>query len=107
MTFNKWDVWLAKVRYDDSMDIKIRPVLIIDTKLMTVFALKMTGQNPRANYSGEYSVIKWHEAGLDKQTVIRASKKLSLCDSDFVKRLGRLQVIDIVNIKSILQSIRE
>ena len=45
--------------------------------------------------------------GVDKQTVIRASKKLSLCDSDFVKRLGRLQVIDIVNIKSILQSIRE
>ena len=44
--------------------------------------------------------------GVDKQTVIRASKKLSLCDSDFVKRLGRLQAVDIVNIKNILQRLK-
>ena len=106
MTFNKWDIWLARVRYEDSTDIKIRPVLIIDTTSIIVFALKMTSQNPRVNYSGEYRVIKWHEAGLDKQTVIRASKKLSLCDSDFVKRLGRLQAVDIVNVKNILQRLK-
>lgn len=106
MMFNKWDIWLARVRYEDSTDIKIRPVLIIDTTSIIVLALKMTSQNPRVNYSWEYSVIKWHEAGLDKQTVIRASKKLSLCDSDFVKRLGRLQAVDIVNVKNILQRLK-
>ena len=98
--YSKWDIYLANVRFEDIDESKIRPVLILgDNEFMSVDCIKMTGQMPR---TGEYVLQKWREAGLRKPTVVRIGKKIRLSKDDFIMRIGRLDVIDIVAIEQLL-----
>lgn len=103
MTLNEWEVWYAKVKFDDDWtQIKERPVLVISKELYYVLSLKITSHSPRANFPGEYSLVKWQEAGLHKQSTVRTSKKLKLVESDFVHKIGRLHPVDILGIRQLL-----
>lgn len=101
---NKWEIWLAQVKFEDNPSvIKRRPVLIISPSVSCIISLKITGHAPRATYEGEYLIKKWREAGLDKESTIRVSKKLRLINTDFVHKIGRLQPIDIIEIQKQLR----
>lgn len=101
----KWEIWLAKVRFEDKPDeYKYRPVLIIDNENIYIVSFKMTSQKPRNNYFGEYSVKFFKEAGLHKQTVIRLSKKLLLHKNELVNKIGRLHPFDINEVIKILSN---
>lgn len=91
----KWDIYLANVPYEDLPKAKIRPVIILDEQTVLVDCLKMTGQLPRA---GEYVLEKWQESGLRKQTTVRISKRLALVPAAFIKRIGSLHPVDIIEI---------
>ena len=100
MTYRKWDVYLANVKYEDIEESKIRPVLILQNgSMVTIDCLKMTSQPPRR---GEYTLQKWKEAGLKKQTVVRISKLLQLDSSQIIKRIGRLDLVDIIALDQLL-----
>ena len=61
----KWEVWWAKVKFEDEPDIvKTRPVVIFDNRQAYIVSFKVTGQMPRENFKGEYVLQKWQEAGL-------------------------------------------
>ena len=98
----KWEVWLAKVKFEDTNDVKKRPVLVCDVQSSYIISLKMTGQKPRSNYYGEYALNDWQIAGLRKPTTVRCSKKLRLFSSDFIHKIGRCSAKDINNIKDII-----
>lgn len=68
--------------------------------MVTVECLKMTSQPPR---KGEYILQKWPEAGLKKPTVVRISKRLKLESTQMIKRIGRLDLIDIVALDQRIQ----
>lgn len=100
---SKWEVWFAKVAFDDNpTKMKERPVLIIDDRNCCILSLKITSHMPRTNFSGEYSLVKWKEAGLHRQSTVRTSKRLKLIEKDFVHKIGRLHPVDIVGIMNIL-----
>lgn len=100
---NRWEIWLAKVKFEDNPSvIKKRPVLIISPTVSCIISLKITGHSPRPSYKGEYRIKKWKEAGLDKESTIRVSKKLRLINTDFDYQIGRLQPIDIIEIQKLL-----
>lgn len=100
---NEWEVWNAKVKFDDDLtQIKLRPVLVISNYGNCALSLKITSHAPRAEFCGEYSLIKWSEAGLHRQSTVRTSKKLCLVESDFVHKIGRLHPVDILEIMKIL-----
>ena len=102
---NKWEIWFAKVKFDDNPSVvKMRPVLVVDLNQCYILSLKITGHSPRVNYQGEYSIIKWAEAGLAKESTIRCSKKLKLIFSDFEYKLGKLHPIDIIAVQNILEN---
>lgn len=102
----KWDIWLAYVRFEDSPDeAKLRPVLVIDKKDIYILSFKMTSRLPRQNYYGEYPIKYYKDAGLVKPTVVRLSKKLLLLENEFDKRIGRLHPFDINEINKILKSL--
>lgn len=105
--FRRWEVWLAKVVFEDQPDIvKIRPVVIIDTEKyegVYVLSYKVTGQPPRDNCFGEYVLQKWQECGLDCPSTVRLSKKLLVPEGDFVRRLGKLDKTDIFAIREVLR----
>lgn len=92
----KWDICIANVPFEDLPQSKPRPVVVLEDKTVTVYCLKMTGQPPRP---GEYPIKRWKEAGLDKPTTVRISKRLSLPAKNILKRIGSLHPVDIIEIQ--------
>lgn len=102
----RWEVWLAKVKFeDDPTTVKQWPVLVISNTQCYILSLKMTSHPPRETFPGEYALLRWQEAGFQKESTVRASKRLRLIDSDFVHKIGRLHPIDILAIQKILDEI--
>lgn len=100
---NKWEVWYAKVAYEDNPEeIKERPVLVMENGACYIFSFKITSHEPRLNFFGEYRLVKWREAGLHKPSTVRTSKRLRLIESDFVHKIGRLHPIDIIGVMNLL-----
>ena len=99
----EWEVWLAYVKFEDMPDvIKERPVIILADKRAYLISLKVTSAPPREHYYGEYVLKEWRKAGLAKESTVRISKKLKLIETDFVRKLGRVTPIDIMQIRFIL-----
>jgi len=101
MTIRAWEVWLANVRFEDQPTIKRRPVVITSAGTVFVLGLKVTSHAPR-NEWGEYELLEWKYAGLQKPSTVRISKQLRLRHTDMVHRLGALHQIDIINIQNII-----
>lgn len=92
----RWDIYFANVPFEDVPQSKPRPVIILDDSVVIIDCLKMTSQPPRP---GEYVLQYWKEAGLKKPTTVRLSKRLALQPSAFIRRLGSLHPIDIIEIQ--------
>lgn len=103
MQFCPWEVWLAAVQFEDSPEVKNRPVVITSTGDVFVLALKVTSHPPR-NAWGEYALTHWQAAGLRNASTVRISKLLHLRPSDLVHKIGTLDIIDILAIRKILAS---
>ena len=101
VSVNKWDIYFAHVPFEDLPESKPRPVIVLDDLTVAVVCLKMTSHSPRL---GEYSLKRWRDAGLMKPTTVRISKRLSLGRKQFIKRLGSLHPIDIIEIEKIMRS---
>ena len=100
MKYRKWEVWFAKVKYEDSDDVKKRPILITGENKGLIMFLKMISQ--RARDKSDYPLKHWAKVWLDKETVVRTSKICQLIDSDFVWKMGRLSEYDLIRIQNIL-----
>jgi len=84
----RYEIWWAKVKFEESDDIKERPVMIWNDQVFLV-AYKMTGTD-RGDGPDEYRVKYWAEAGLDKPTTIRLQKVLKLTKEDLLYKIGEL-----------------
>ena len=102
----KWEVWYAFYAYEDEPDSgKNRPVLVLENKdFYPILAAKVTSAKPREGFAGEYRIEKWKEAGLEKPSTIRLSKRLKLDEEDFKFKIGRLTPNDIIKVQSILKN---
>lgn len=106
MTMNKWEIWLAKVVFeDDPGNFKYRPVVILETGIATLLSAKITGHDPRPNFFGEYQIIDWGKAGLKKQSTIRLSQIFRISPDYLVHKIGKLQPKDIYFVEKILEQI--
>ena len=101
MTLRKWDVWLANVMFDEVEEVKTRPVLVIDS--CRILVLKMTTHEPRDMFTREYAVKEYKQAGLTRPTTIRGDRIVQLEEKDFLEKLGRLQLNDIVGFLSLIK----
>ena len=101
MTIKPWEVWFAAVRFEESPQIKNRPVVVTSSGAIYVMALKVTSHVPR-NEWGEYALQHWQAAGLNKPSTVRIGKRLRLQQSDMVHRMGKLHPLDILNIQRII-----
>ena len=85
---NRYEIWQAKVKYEESEDAKERLVLIWND-LMLVIAYKMTGTD-RGDNDEEYRIRYWKEAGLSKPTSIRLKKVIRLKQEQLLYKIGEL-----------------
>ena len=60
----RYEIWWAQVRFEDTPEIKRRPVLIWND-LAYVIAYKMTSAD-RGDSREEFRIEYWKEAGLDR-----------------------------------------
>ena len=97
MSYNAWEVWAAKVKFEDSPQVKTRPVLVLQDKIVYAVCLKMTSASPRA---GEYALKDWAAVGLKKPTTVRVGKVLHLQPRDMKYKIGDLSPIDIANVQA-------
>lgn len=84
----RYEIWQAKVKFEESDEVKERPVLIWNNHVFLI-AYKMTGTN-RGDAQDEYRVQYWKEAGLSKPTSIRIRKVLKLTKDDLLYKIGEL-----------------
>ena len=89
---NRYEIWMAKVRFEDSAEVKDRPVMIWNDTAF-VIAYKMTGTD-RGDNREEYKIEYWKEAGLTKETSIRITKVLKLQKQDLLFKMGELDYRD-------------
>lgn len=84
----RYEIWQAKVKFEETDEVKERPVLIWEGQAFLV-AYKMTGTD-RGDSQDEYRVRYWKEAGLSKPTSIRLRKVLKLEKDDLLYQIGEL-----------------
>lgn len=84
----RYEIWQARVRFEESEEIKERPVLIWNKQVFLI-AYKMTGTD-RGDDRDEYRIRYWREAGLSKPTSMRLRKVLRLTEDDLLYRIGAL-----------------
>lgn len=84
----RYEIWRARVRFEDSDEVKERPVMIWGESQYLI-AYKMTGTD-RGDDTDEYRIRYWKEAGLSKPTSIRLRHILSLRNEDMVEKMGEL-----------------
>lgn len=89
----RYEIWWAKVKFEESDDVKTRPVLIWQDNVFIITAYKMTSKK-RGDNKDEYCIRFWQEAGLNVPTNIRLSKLLKLEKKDFIKKIGILEERD-------------
>nr|DAP83183.1 MAG TPA: endoribonuclease [Caudoviricetes sp.] len=50
MSPNKWEIWLAKVKFEDNpTQVKPRPVLVIDSKRCYIISIKITSHHSKSD----------------------------------------------------------
>lgn len=84
----RYEIWRARVKFEESDEVKERPVMIWNNQVFLV-AYKMTGTD-RGDDQDEYKIRYWREAGLDKPTSIRLRKVLRLTKDDLLYKIGEL-----------------
>ena len=94
MKCKPWEIWWASVRFEDSCESVVRPVLVIDVTTMYAICIKMT----KTKRQGEYSMLDWVKSGLSHETTIRQTKLLQLIDSDLKSKIGNVSMRDKANI---------
>lgn len=97
----QWDVWYAEVKFQEGDQSKDRPVVVVDPQEMVVVALKVTSHPPRHRW-GEYEIIRWESAGLEKESTVQVHEHIYLQPTDFRRKAGHLQPIDISAIRDLL-----
>ncbi|WP_251440314.1 type II toxin-antitoxin system PemK/MazF family toxin [Veillonella intestinalis] len=99
---NEWEVWWALVKFEDSNQAKTRPVIVLENNQAYILSLKVTSHGPRKNFNGEFDLMKWNEAGLERPSTVRLSQPLKLKEKDFKSKIGDLDAFDIYAIQQLL-----
>ena len=97
MTIEPWELWWAEVEYDNHEGSKRRPVLIVSADEVYVLSYKITSHEAR-NQWGEYEIVYWQSAGLQRPSTVRLAKLYKLPRDAIKKKIGRLRQEDIETI---------
>lgn len=107
----RYEIWRAKVRFEESEDVKERPVLIWNDMAYSIAAYKMTTVNRTFDHGSgiqnpeEFEILHWQEAGLDAPTFIRLRKVLRLEPEDMVRKIGELDPRDRLRLNIVIAGI--
>lgn len=86
------EIWLAKFQFDDTLEVKIRPIVIMGNEKATdnisVITCPISTSRPRNEFDVE--IVNWESLGLRKKSVIRTSKIKPIMKQLLLKKIGHL-----------------
>ena len=98
---HRGEVWWAIFPYEeDPTQYKHRPVVVIDQDIVGILSVKVTSQSVRDKYDVE--IVNWQYAKLNKSSVVRVSKLITILESDFDRKIGKLHPDDLLNVETTL-----
>lgn len=98
----QWEVRWATVKYEDSDEEKIRPVVILDcNNAFCIDVAKVTTHKPRDLFDHQITDIE--SCGLHRASTVRLDKKIPISESQLKTKLGKLSKADIFQLKIILR----
>lgn len=101
MMIEKWEIWWADVKFDDSNESKRRPVLILNGEnAFYIETAKITTHEPRDIF--DYQIKDIDNCGLKKQSTVRLNRKIIIENGKLISRCGKLSKRDIMQIRLIL-----
>ncbi len=100
-------VWYTVEEEGQVVDImcKSRPVVIIGDSTYLVEVFEITSHEVRDWDSGDYKIIDWQEAGLNKPSVLRLSYTTKIVKTLIKNKIGRFTLRDIKGITDKLKEI--
>lgn len=100
--FEAWQLWYADVKFEDSDEIKRRPVVIlkVDNIEYVCVVLKVTSKDKPNNIG--YRIKKWKEAGLSKESIV-ILRPFRIDQTRMVNYIGVLQNVDVIAITDLLR----
>jgi mRNA interferase MazF len=110
-TYNFGDVLLVPFPFTDQTTTKKRPTIVISSdrynqSKLDILLIAVTSQVKTPLQFGEILITEWSDAGLLKPSVIKPIIT-SLEKQLVIKKLGKLEAIDIHALQSLLQQIIE
>ena len=104
MKFDRWDIWLARVAYEDQPDVyKERPVVVYSETEFFVLSLKVSSQNPHT-YRDDYELRMWKEAGLHKPSFV-SLRLVKIKLDDMLYKIGKPTGVDVRSIREMLENL--
>lgn len=97
-------LYTANVKFEDTNEVKSRPVLVLSIKGNIADCRKVTSSSERSSYPGEYPLQDWKQENLTKPSVVRMSKHILLSPKDLRKRISVLTEKDIAGVKELIDT---
>ena len=91
---NQWDIWFAEFPFEDTSELKDRPVIILSIEPLKVLSIKVTSSGPRTEDKFDIPITKWQDAGLKNASTARIAKTIRLDVDKFRRKLGTLHMDD-------------
>ena len=85
----RWDIYRAYVKQQDTNKVDHRPILIINVNPSDFICMKITTNLSRKS-PFEYHIKDWVGAGLDQPSCVRIKKKIKFKNFDNIVKLGTL-----------------
>lgn len=101
--YKRWEIYWAKVGFEETDESKIRPVVILNNEIEYVETIKVTTKFPKKYDSFDYRLLKSKEAGLKEESTARVSKQPKIFKEYIFKKIGNLKLEDIIKIRHLLE----
>lgn len=99
----KWELWWAYTLFSDASDVKLRPVIIVESRSDMIPAIELTSHVPRDWLVWQYPLLNWQGAGLSRPSTAVLSSISTIPREALGRRIGRLAYVDIMNIECMLE----
>ena len=98
----KYDICFAEFPFEDTGEIKARPVLILDNGECALLSAKITSKVDKYNGKMDYHLVDWESEGLKKPSLVRLDKRENISPEQIYFKVGRLSTVDRENVEKIL-----
>lgn len=93
-----FDIYLAKVKFEESDECKNRPVIYLSQDKFLIAAVYVSSTEGKILIEGDIELKEWKDEGLRSPSFARTTRILKLNQSDIIKRLGSLKANDFMEI---------